>query len=578
MEAMIKAWDNIPDNSIAVSAQGADQYSGTFTFKYTKWRSLTFTIPKIDSGYLYTRFQGDNDPWSNPSDWRKIPLLNNDNIIANNIKADNETRLQKNENDISSCRSVADNVKLMQDNHMSIYGTETYSTDTGSITSANITTGLTVNGTVSSDNVAYDNESRLKAVETSNAGKLSLVSFGDMNSMMSKWKNITTPAVLIVNDGPEEYTSTIIFKQNDARSLSFVMGKVERDYLWTKFQGYGSGNDWTNASDWRKIPLLKNDNIIANNIKEDNEMRLKALENNQHEPYDDTEIRREISVLENIKANTAHFHRIKDILDYEPLNETRLATIEEKLNFKENKYAYYTLTDIVDRQVEIVELQLEYKVTLEQIQSYTTPVIYYMDGHGNKIGWRNASVVQKADGWLVTYYMDNIRKTGVIESDTDSWRLVLIVNDTEEIYLGKVVATKTEVYYGPIASNYDQHLSLGNLLKLLYPIGSIYTSMNSTTPTLLFGFGEWQQITDRFLYCADTSMETGGSKKISVEQLPPHSHKINELDIRGNENGSNQYTIAKYGGNDTTINTSDTGGGEDYMPPYMTVYAWYRIA
>ena len=102
--------------------------------------------------------------------------------------------------------------------------------------------------------------------------------------------------------------------------------------------------------------------------------------------------------------------------------------------------------------------------------------------------------------------------------------------------------------------------------------------MNSTTPTLLFGFGEWQQITDRFLYCADTSMETGGSKKISVEQLPPHSHKINELDIRGNENGSNQYTIAKYGGNDTTINTSDTGGGEDYMPPFITVYAWYRTA
>ena len=26
------------------------------------------------------------------------------------------------------------------------------------------------------------------------------------------------------------------------------------------------------------------------------------------------------------------------------------------------------------------------------------------------------------------------------------------------------------------------------------------------------------------------------------------------------------------------FSTDETGGGEDYMPPYMTVYAWYRIA
>ena len=29
----------------------------------------------------------------------------------------------------------------------------------------------------------------------------------------------------------------------------------------------------------------------------------------------------------------------------------------------------------------------------------------------------------------------------------------------------------------------------------------------------------------------------------------------------------------------STADTTDgTGGGQDYMPPYMTVYAWYRIA
>ena len=123
----------------------------------------------------------------------------------------------------------------------------------------------------------------------------------------------------------------------------------------------------------------------------------------------------------------------------------------------------------------------------------------------------------------------------------------------------------------------DNLLTMSALIDMLYPIGSIYTSMNNKDPSLLFG-GTWTQIVDRFLYCSNSSKQTGGSKKITVEQLPAHSHSITELDIRGNENGSNQYTIAKYGGKDTTITTGNTGSGKDYMPEYMTVFCWYRVA
>ncbi|EAX79249.1 hypothetical protein TVAG_229070 [Trichomonas vaginalis G3] len=65
------------------------------------------------------------------------------------------------------------------------------------------------------------------------------------------------------------------------------------------------------------------------------------------------------------------------------------------------------------------------------------------------------------------------------------------------------------------------------ILQTLYPIGSIYTSMNSTRPEVVLGFGTWTQIVDRFLYCANSSKETGGSKTISGENLPAHSHYIN---------------------------------------------------
>ncbi|EAX71868.1 hypothetical protein TVAG_555250, partial [Trichomonas vaginalis G3] len=64
------------------------------------------------------------------------------------------------------------------------------------------------------------------------------------------------------------------------------------------------------------------------------------------------------------------------------------------------------------------------------------------------------------------------------------------------------------------------------ILQTLYPIGSIYTSMNSTNPETVLGFGTWTQIVDRFLYCANSSKETGGSKTISGENLPAHSHYI----------------------------------------------------
>ncbi|EAX79293.1 hypothetical protein TVAG_314470 [Trichomonas vaginalis G3] len=144
------------------------------------------------------------------------------------------------------------------------------------------------------------------------------------------------------------------------------------------------------------------------------------------------------------------------------------------------------------------------------------------------------------------------------------------------------------------------------ILQTLYPIGSIYTSMNSTRPEVVLGLGTWTQIVDRFLYCANSSKETGGSKTISGENLPAHSHYI---DLTTAEAGWHKHrfwdwsAMKKGKGYDVkddvqfAINcfwgstqgegnhthrvsgyTQTTGQSKDYMPPYMTVYAWYRIA
>ncbi|EAY09697.1 hypothetical protein TVAG_098320 [Trichomonas vaginalis G3] len=144
------------------------------------------------------------------------------------------------------------------------------------------------------------------------------------------------------------------------------------------------------------------------------------------------------------------------------------------------------------------------------------------------------------------------------------------------------------------------------LPNLIYPVGSIYTSMNSTRPETVLGFGTWTQIVDRFLYCANSSKETGGSKTISGENLPAHSHYVSLTTSRegghrhkywdwtGMTKGKGydvkdnvQFAINCYldntevGGDHTHFvsgYTQTTGQSKDYMPPYMTVYAWYRNA
>ncbi|KAI5508302.1 phage tail repeat-like family, partial [Trichomonas vaginalis G3] len=67
---------------------------------------------------------------------------------------------------------------------------------------------------------------------------------------------------------------------------------------------------------------------------------------------------------------------------------------------------------------------------------------------------------------------------------------------------------------------------ISHMFDLMNPVGSIYTSMDARGPQVMFGVGAWEQIVDRFLYCANSSKETGGSKTISGENLPAHSHYI----------------------------------------------------
>lgn len=151
-----------------------------------------------------------------------------------------------------------------------------------------------------------------------------------------------------------------------------------------------------------------------------------------------------------------------------------------------------------------------------------------------------------------------------------------------------------------------------DLLNWVYPVGSIYMSVNNVSPATFLG-GTWEQIQNRFLLSAGSSYaagSTGGeaSHTLSVAETPAHTHTRGTMNITGSfnpwgENMSNVTTGAFYttsstqkgsniaGDNDNAMYyfdasrnwtgaTSSVGGNAAHnnMPPYLTVYMWKRIS
>lgn len=121
-----------------------------------------------------------------------------------------------------------------------------------------------------------------------------------------------------------------------------------------------------------------------------------------------------------------------------------------------------------------------------------------------------------------------------------------------------------------------------------YPVGSIYMSVDETSPALLFG-GSWLQLEDRFLLGAGSAFSAGnvgGASQVTLQtaHIPSHSHTTTvqnsgEKTIAGRINADGKDTGGA-GVKTYTVKTSTVGGGQAHenMPPYLVVYMWKRVA
>ena len=97
---------------------------------------------------------------------------------------------------------------------------------------------------------------------------------------------------------------------------------------------------------------------------------------------------------------------------------------------------------------------------------------------------------------------------------------------------GGSAITKTSDLSNDGSDGQHPFLDTSDLLDLIYPVGSIYMSVNSTSPVTLFGGGTWERLQDRFLVGASDTVssraagKTGGSETVTLteNQMPSHTH------------------------------------------------------
>lgn len=157
----------------------------------------------------------------------------------------------------------------------------------------------------------------------------------------------------------------------------------------------------------------------------------------------------------------------------------------------------------------------------------------------------------------------------------------------------KTIKLKDNTYWDTKGIMHNKKL----LSDVLYPVGSIYMSVNSTNPSTLFG-GTWEQITGRFLYCTNTSKTTGGSNTtgsagggntgstvLQQSNLPSRTVVCTKANMSNSAWGDTQ-AYNGYSFHCLADSGETSGKGHTHiinahthtqnLPPYFTVYCWYR--
>lgn len=234
----------------------------------------------------------------------------------------------------------------------------------------------------------------------------------------------------------------------------------------------------------------------------------------------------------------------------------------------------------------------------------------YINGEIIKLGYREPAKLVNGDynsmcglesGFYKSTSTTNAPYTQAGQNSSTNW-FFIIHTAHSELHQMQIASPFFEdgLYFRNMRSgSWSPWKSIGyDLLDSVYPVGSIYMSVNSTDPSELFG-GTWEQIAQgRTLVGVDTSdttfntvEKTGGSKTQELRALlgatNSNSARIGYL-AKNRVDGKN-YSYSIEGSNvlsnisssdvaHSTLVTDIYGNTPSNIQPYFTCYMWKRTA
>lgn len=178
-------------------------------------------------------------------------------------------------------------------------------------------------------------------------------------------------------------------------------------------------------------------------------------------------------------------------------------------------------------------------------------------------------------------------------TNSDEWLNLIAVGDLSKID-DALSTTSTNAVQNKVITN-----ALNNIWKTIYPIGSIYLSVNSTSPASLFG-GSWEVLAGGYaLWTTTTSGEGGKTISAGLPNITGTTPMLNSLWNYEDATGFNDefsgamysYTAISNGPGPTGSNKCQTRFGFDanksnsiygnsttVQPPAIKIFAWKRTA
>lgn len=198
---------------------------------------------------------------------------------------------------------------------------------------------------------------------------------------------------------------------------------------------------------------------------------------------------------------------------------------------------------------------------------------------------------------LVEAGVTTITQSAITDTRPDSTICGWVTGTVDEIDLSQILEQSTEQFdtwfdhmKGQLDEDAAGHLQneidelatqMDSVITRLYPVGSIYLSVNNINPSTIFG-GTWVQLKDRFLLGAGdtyTAGDTGGEAEhtLTAGELPPGVLGVfsSNPDFMKELNGMSQ------GSGFGWLGRNNNGAPVEpvtNMPPYLVVYMWQRTA